>query len=285
MAMNKMFNMYMKSERFAESSAHEYTVIINDFLNYVGKAETEITVEDVAEWRESLEVYSTATIAKKITCVKTYFRFLEDYDVIEKNPTKRLRSPEVVNKEKHHMTIGQVSAMVNACTNLRDRAIIILAATSGMRVSEFTNITLDQYNAMRSEGKHRFNIVGKGNKTAPVVINEEACEAIDKYLKVRCDYGTGNRNLILSDTGKTLSDKVANQMLKRVAKAAGIEWYEDMTCHQLRAATATILSDAGIPVMQIRDVMRHANASTTNRYIKASSEEIENNVMGIHIGL
>ena len=276
---NKNFKDYMRIENFSINSVESYTRNIEQCLNYINKPETEINSLDIMSWKESLNGYSSATIAQHISSVKSYFDFLTDYDIINKNPTTKLRIPNIVNKQKHHMTVDQIKDMVKACRTSRDRAIIILAASSGMRVSEFTGLTINQYKNMKANNSHKIKITGKGNKTANVIINEESCKFIDDYLKTRNDHGTGCDKLFLSEQGNQIARNNLNCTLKSVAKRAGISWWKDMSNHQLRAACATINSDRNIPVAQIRDIMRHSSIITTNRYIKSDEENVETNVM------
>ena len=278
-SINNNFKDYMRIEKFSPNSVEVYTRNINQCLTYIGKPETEINSIDIMEWKESLDGYSSATIAQHISCIKAYFDFLTDYDIITKNPTAKLKIPNVKNKQKHHMSAEQIRDMVNACDNSRDRAIIILGASSGMRVSEFTNITLNQYKNMRANNSHKITIVGKGNKTGNVFFNEESCKYIDDYLKTRDDHGTGCNKLFLSHWGNQIARNNLNNTLKSIAKRAGISWYKDFSCHCLRAACATINADRNVPITQIRDILRHSSITTTNRYIKPSNDIIEANVM------
>ena len=278
---NKNFKDYMRIEHFSPNSVETYTRNINQCLDYIGKPETEINAIDIMDWKESLDGYSSATIAQHISSVKSYFDFLTDYDIIAKNPTTKLKAPNIVNKEKHHMTIDQIRDMIKACRSSRDRAIVILAASSGMRVSEFTGLTVSQYKNMRANNSHKIRIVGKGNKAGDVIINEESCRAIDDYLKTRDDCGTGCDKLFLSAQGNQIARNHLNETLKSTARRAGISWWKDMSNHQLRSACATINSDRNVPVAQIRDIMRHSSITTTNRYINGDEDIVEANVMDI----
>ena len=278
---NKNFKDYMRIEKFSPNSVEVYTRNIEQCLNFVGKPENEITALDLMAWKESLNDYSSATMAQHISCVKAYFSFLEDYDIIEKNPASKIKVPDVKNKKKHHMGVEDVRKMVNACRTSRDRAIIVLTASSGMRVSEFTGLTLQQYKDMRANNEHHITIVGKGNKIGKVIINEESCEYIDDYLKTRNDHGTGCDKLFLSEWGNQIARNNLNCTLKTIAKRAGLSYWRDFSCHFLRAACATINADRNVPVTQIRDILRHSSVMTTNRYIRPSDENVEVNVMSM----
>lgn len=280
--MQEVYERYMKTHEFSNNSVETYTRNIESFLNHVAKPECEVNSNDIDCWIEGMSNYSSATINQKIACVKSYFDILVEYNLVAQNPIgKRTAKPKVVNKEKHHMTSEQVRAMINSAHSTKMKAIISLAASSGLRVGELTNLTLNDYKTMRSNGEHKMYIVGKGNKRAPVIFNEQSCCLIDDYIKIRDDRGTGCEYLFVSREGNRIARNNLNASLKIVARDAGISWYEQFCPHQLRAATATILSDRDVPVMQIRDIMRHSSVSTTNRYVKLSEQNVENNVMSI----
>lgn len=279
MAINNNFKFYMKAQKFSPNSVEVYTRNINQFLDYVGKPENEVTPLDVMDWKESMGNYASATIAQHIASVKTYFEFLTDYEIISKNPTAKLEAPKIQNKEKHYMDAKMVSSMVRACKNSRDRAIVLLYCSAGPRVSELVSLTLGQYKSMRANREHQILIVGKGNKRGYINFNDQTCDAIDDYLKSRDDHGTGCDCLFLSGYGNQIARNNLSASLKRIAKDAGIPWWNELSNHQLRAACATIYSDAGVPVAQIRDILRHSSVTTTNRYIRGSEKNAEANVM------
>ena len=281
---NKNFKDYMRIEHFSPNSVETYTRNINQCLDYIGKPDSEITAIDIMNWKETLEGYAKNTIAQHISSVKTYFEFLKDYNLISINPTEALKVPKITEndyKQKHHMTIEQIRDMVKACRNSRDRAIVILAASSGMRVSEFTGITIDQYKNMRDNHSHKIQITGKGNKVANVIFNDESCDAIDDYLKTRDDHGTGCDKLFLSEQGNQIARNNLNNTLKSTARRAGISWWREMSNHCLRASCATINADNNVPINQIRDILRHSSITTTNRYIRPSNDNVEINVMNM----
>ena len=278
MAMNINFNTYMKAEKFSAGSIKIYTRNINACLEYLGKPDDEVTELDLMEWKESLDCLSSAYMAQKITCIKTYFKFLKRHHFIESNPAEDLDSVHVTNKEKHHMTAEQVRAMMDAASNIKMKAMISLMASTGLRVSEATGITLEQYNTMKSNHDDFIYIFGKGNKKRPIFFNQQSQELIDKYIKVR---EHGEDYLFLSREGNHIARNNFSNSLKVVARDAGIPWAEDFCPHQLRVAFATIQADHGVPVTQIRDGMGHASVETTNRYLKSSEQDVKQNVMSM----
>lgn len=278
MAMNINFNTYMRAEKFSAGSVKVYTRNINECLKYLDKPEAEVTELDLMAWKESLDGLASATIAQKITCAKTYFKFLKRHHFIESNPAEDLESVKITNKEKHHMTAEQVKAMMDVAGSIKMKAMIALMASTGLRISEVTGITLEQYNTMKVNHDDFIYIFGKGNKKRPIFFNQQSRELVDRYIKVR---ERGEDYLFLSREGNKIARNNFSNSLKVVARDAGIPWAEDFCPHQLRVAFATIQADMGVPVTQIRDGMGHASVETTNRYLKASEQDIKQNVMSM----
>ena len=258
------------SSRKSDNTVKAYVHDIDGMLNYVHKPETEITINDLDNWVESIHDFSSATQARKISAIKNYFKYLGRMEVIVKNPAEYLEPVPIKNKEKFAITGNQIRSMIDCATNYRNKAIIMTYATPGMRVSELINITYDQY-------VNRINnaiiIKGKGEKERKIYFAPETIEMIDKYIRVR-NINTKMTNspyLFVSNCGNKMDVKNLNSMLKLCAKKAGIENWEEVSNHYLRVAFATMQSEAGTSIEVVQELLGHSNINTTKRYEKISS--------------
>lgn len=277
--MNASYINYLKANRRAQNTIDTYNRHINGMLNYIGKGEADITVADLDNWMCSISNMSPASINLKIAAVKDYFAYLVSRGYINNNPSMSLNNVKCQNKIKKYMDADMIRAMVDNVLTARDRAIILLYASSGMRVAELTSITIDQYLDMKSKGLDYIVITTKGDKKRVVHFNHQVVEAIDDYIKVR---EKGNVNcLFLSHKGNQIAPNHLSETLKSAARRAGIPFWNEISNHSLRAACASIMSEKNIPLAVIRDTLGHANLATTSRYVKTNEEQIRNAAMAM----
>lgn len=273
--MNANYITYLESQRRSPLTIANYTKYINMALEYIRKPENEITYMDLVAWKNTFANLKPNSQNIRIAAVKNYFGFLKKAGVTTSNPAEELEKQKVRDcdvKQKPYIEAHYLRDMVNHARTLRDKAIILLFATTGLRVSELTGITLDQYKNMSGNNGRELAIVGKGNKTRRVYINDETKMAIDCYLtaRPRSEYN----NLFLSFQGGPIHSNNLSQTLKNVAKNAGYPQWQDICNHALRAAFATTKAEQGVPLTTIQSAMGHAKLDTTLIYIKRNQNVI-----------
>ena len=273
--MNANYITYLQSQRRSPLTIANYTKYINMALEYIRKPENEITYMDLVAWKNSFTNLKPNSQNIRISAIKSYFNFLKKAGVTTSNPAEELEKQKVRDcdvKQKPYIEAHYLRDMVNNARTIRDKAIILLFATTGLRVSELTGITLEQYKNMSGNDGRELAIVGKGNKTRRVYINDEVKLAIDCYLttRPRSEYN----NLFLSFQGGPIHSNNLSQTLKNVAKNAGYPQWQDICNHALRAAFATTKAEQGVPLTTIQSAMGHAKLDTTLIYIKRNQNVI-----------
>ena len=268
--MNELFVMSLKAKHRSEGTIREYAKAINHCLEYVNKPEAEIKPIDLELWQSSMSNLSSASVAQRTSAVREYFKFLYRNEFISRNPAEMLESPQIKNREQSALNGEQVRAMVNAATNERNKAIIMMLAQTGLRIHELANITIEQY-------EYRSNNVlvirGKGDKDRLVGLADETIKLIDSYIanerKDGCEY------LFVGNHGNKMDGKNTSAMLKVCARKAGIENWEELhiSNHTMRRTFATMMSEADVPIEVISKAMGHSSvAITANRYIKRTEQ-------------
>lgn len=273
--MNENYITYLESQRRSPLTIANYTKYIKMALEYIRKPENEITYMDLVAWKNTFANLKPNSQNIRIAAVKNYFGFLKKAGVTTSNPAEELEKQKVRDcdvKQKPYIEAHYLRDMVNHARTLRDKAIILLFATTGLRVSELTGITLEQYKNMSGSDERELAIIGKGNKTRRVYINDETKRAIDCYLtaRPRSEYN----NLFLSFQGGPIHSNNLSQTLKNVAKNAGYPQWQDICNHALRAAFATTKAEQGVPLTTIQSAMGHAKLDTTLIYIKRNQNVI-----------
>ena len=273
--MNENYITYLESQRRSPLTIANYTKYIDMALEYIRKPENEITYMDLVAWKNTFANLKPNSQNIRIAAVKNYFGFLKKAGITTSNPAEELEKQKVRDcdvKQKPYIEAHYLRDMVNHARTLRDKAIILLFATTGLRVSELTGITLEQYKNMSGNNGRELAIVGKGNKTRRVYINDETKMAIDCYLtaRPRSEYN----NLFLSFQGGPIHSNNLSQTLKNVAKNSGYPQWQDICNHALRAAFATTKAEQGVPLTTIQSAMGHAKLDTTLIYIKRNQNVI-----------
>ena len=275
--MNANYITYLQSQSRSPLTIQNYTKYISMALDYIGKPENEITYMDLVNWKNSFTNLKPNSQNIRISAIKSYFSFLKKADILTSNPTEELEKQKVRDcdvKQKPYIEAHYLRDMVNNARTIRDRAIILLFATTGIRVSELTGITLEQYKNMGGNDGRELTIIGKGNKTRRVYINDETKMAIDCYVKTRPQ--SEHNNLFLSFQGGPIHSNNLSQTLKVVAKNAGYPQWQDICNHALRSAFATTKAEQGMPLTTIQAAMGHARLDTTLIYIKRNQGSINN---------
>lgn len=256
----------------SEHTKIAYKRVINNALNYIKKGVRDINAADLIEWSNSLSAYSSATQNQYINAIKSFFEFLVDIDYIDKNPARKLKLKKVVNKPKDVVNDEEVKCMLKMASNKRDKAIISVLFSTGMRVNELINLKLDD---LTNESIY---ILAKGGVYREVFINEDCMNNISAYLDDR-KYSEYD-NLFISNQGTPMKEANINSMLKKIAKRCGID--KNITPHSLRHTFVTdIAAKYGVEVA--RDAVGHANLSTTNRYIHTNRKQIKDAMMAISL--
>lgn len=264
--MNKQFITSLMAKKRSEGTVKGYVDDVQHALDYIGKPDDEIRLVDLESWQSSISNLSSATIARRTAAVKEYFKFLYRNELIAKNPAEFLEAPAVKNREKSALEAEDVRAMVNVATNDRNKAIIMMLAQTGLRISELANITLEQY---KSRINNTLVIRGKGDKDRLVGLSDETVNLIDRYIsKSRKD---GSEYLFVGNQGNRLDGKNTSAMLRTTARKAGLENCE-ISNHTMRRTFATLLSESNVPVEVISKAMGHSSIQMTSHYIKRTEQ-------------
>ena len=272
--MNELFVMSLKAKHRSEGTIREYTKVIDNCMAYINKPEAEIKPIDLELWQSSMSNLSSASVAQRTSAVREYFKFLYRNEFISRNPAEMLETPQIKNREQSALNGEQVRAMVNAATNERNKAIIMMLAQTGLRIHELANITIEQY---ESRSNNVLVIRGKGDKDRLVGLADETINLIDSYIanerKDGCEY------LFVGNRGNKMDGKNTSAMLKVCARKAGIENWEELhiSNHTMRRTFATMMSEADVPIEVISKAMGHSSvAITANRYIKRTEQRAVN---------
>lgn len=280
--MNKNFINYMKGEQKSDCTIKAYVADVQQMLNYVGKDDMGITKADLIDWKASISNLASASVHRKVAAVKAYFNYLEEAEIRADNPCRNFKNVKVKNREKLPITSADIKAMLGAVHSKRNYAMIYMLGATGMRVSELTGLTYEQYITRSNDA---IVINGKGDKDRIIHLNDAVIAAIDDYV-----FSTRSRNdamdrsewLFCTDSGNQVATSNFDVMLKTVAKAANVADYEHISAHTFRHSFATMLMDEDVPLDIIQTLLGHSSLNTTMIYAKRNANRVREAAMSVN---
>lgn len=236
---------------------------INNFIDYLRG--TRVVHEKGGETKG----VAPSTTRRKIATVKSFFSFMTiTMNYMEVDPAAGVILPRPRKKLPDYMTMEECERVLMSISGInedRDYAIVLLALTCGLRVSEIAGINLDD---LRFDAGQQFlKIRGKGNKERQVYPSDACVEAIRDYLNIREDtYKPDAKNqnaLFLSRKHNRISVDAVQAMVRKVTLEAGIR---PLSPHKLRHTAATLMLQNGVDIRTLQDVLGHNSISTTEIY-------------------
>lgn len=262
------FLTFMKFRKGAtETTLITYSSILHDFLS----VSTDITCHEVTnividEYANALSLrgYKPKTYRNKLVVVKSFVTYLYNYDRCEMKPGS-IVLPKERQQEANFLNAKESKQFLNKVKDIRDRAMMLVLISSGLRVSELTELRLgDLYKrsiAVRN---------GKGRKQRVTFITPEARKAVDDYLTIR---GTHPGFLFPNPSGDSLSRVIVARKVSFYASKANLD--KKVTTHTLRHTFATGMLKKGARVEDVQQILGHSNIRTTLIYLHFTNYDLE----------
>ena len=266
-------------KRAADNTILSYGQDISSFVQFLKEKKIisfgEVTFLVLEEFvsRESEKELETTSLARKISALRTFFSFLVREKEVPENLARLLDAPRLERNLPQVLSLEEVETLLSACDKikprgLRDRAILELLYSSGLRVGEVVSLEfshLDLENRM-------LRLWGKGFKERLVPFGEEAYQAISLYLEKGRDEilkgRSSNYVFISGPSARPLTRQSVWNMVKRYAKQANLD--KDVTPHTLRHTFATHLLENGADLRVVQEFLGHSDISTTQIYTHVS---------------
>lgn len=282
------FLTFLQSQKnSAQNTVMSYSRDLMEFYAYLKEHQAEVVEENqlvldrihpliIRSYLSLLFQKNGATsIARKLSALRSFFKYFVRKGSLEQNPAKVIKSPKVPKKLPKFLNVDEINAMLSVEMEQnrygkRDKAILELLYSSGLRVSELVGLNLESIDKFESLARIR----GKGNKERLVPIGEQAMKALAEYIQERDEIR------VLKDPAAMFVNKNGTRLTARsvqrlVAKVTGVTGLNKMaTPHTLRHSFATHMLGAGADLRSIQELLGHKSLSTTQRYTHVGVEEL-----------
>ena len=227
-------------------------------------------VNDITRFLSSLEEVglSARSLARIISALKTFYKFLVKEEVMDSNPLQTIDTPKLPKTLPEVLSHEEIQKMIenidfSKFSGERDKAILMLLYGSGLRVSEL--ITLKMNDLYLDDGF--IKVTGKGNKERLVPIGSKTIRQLSYYFssyRAKLSNQNDASNVILNQKGAPLSRVYIFKIIKRLAEKAGVS--KNISPHTLRHSFATVLIESGADLRAVQQMLGHESITTTEIY-------------------
>ena len=265
---------------------HSDLLFFAHFIASHGQSLENASSDDLRHWLKHAD--ASTTLARKISALRQFYRFLISEHIRQDDPTRHLETPRFQSRLPKMMTKDEVSKLLDGLEMMaqnrpkelyRKKRLIammeILYAT-GLRVSELVALSLDSV----LDDFRFLLILGKGNKERLVPLSQKASNALKDWLAHRADSDQHSHFLFPSGKGHISRHRFA-QILKEAARRVGLD-EDKISPHILRHAFASHLLEGGAPLRAVQKILGHADISTTQIYTHIMDERLKKMVEENH---
>ena len=272
------FLRYLETERTASRhTCLNYTIDLHRFVAFLGHQRFEsVTGLDIRRFVAHLSTQQSSrrTIARRLSCVRSFFRFLCREGTLEHNPATAIPTPRLEKRLPSFLDEQQMTRLLEAppikkWQGLRDRALLETLYSTGIRVSELVGLNQEDLDEISGT----IIVRGKGRKERLCPIGETALKMIRRYMakrpkKLRVPYA-----IFVSQKGTRLTVRQVDRLLVQYVKLAELPL--SISPHSLRHSFATHLLDRGADLRSVQELLGHASLSTTQIYTHVTAQRLK----------
>lgn len=284
---------YLKIElNYSEHTINSYEIELVKYQNFLESKNIqylEIAKEEVREYLKYLDgmQYKNRSIAKNISSIRSFYRYLVTKEKIEKNIFASIRNPKLEKKLPNYVSVIDMEKILDfpnqenytkTIYTTRDLLIIELLYDTGCRATELASIKLKDINEMEKSIK----VLGKGSKERVVFFGEYTLDTLHTYLHDReiiLD-GKSSEYLFVSKESGSLTTRRFSQIIDSIMKVVAIK--NNVTPHTLRHTFATHLLNNGADLRSVQELLGHSSLSTTQIYTHVSNERLRQVYLSAH---
>ncbi len=288
------FLQYLKIERNCsaltiKSYGEDFASILEYFRDFSGGVPSpgDVTVAALRGYLAYMHEcdYSRSTMARRLACLRSFFRYCCREKLASTNPAKALRTPRAGKRLPHFLSAEQVALLLeappaNEPSGLRDRAILETLYSAGLRVAELASLNVEDWN----RDADILRVVGKGRKERVAPVGRYAAVALSRWLEVRSPDPTAplpqQSAMFLNKSGRRLTTRSVGRLLEKYIRQTGLDRLT--TPHTLRHSFATHLLDGGADLRSVQELLGHKSLTTTQIYTHVSTKRLRDTYQKAH---
>jgi len=267
----RFISVLRQQRRLADNTVNAYErdlTRLSDFLKEEGiDSWDSVSVRQARHFPAKMRLggLSGRSIRRQLSAYRTFYRFLIKTDRAQMNPFDGIRAPKSAKKLPQTLSVDELSALLvvrdDSPLSLRDRAILELFYSSGLRLSELASLNLAHINFQQAQA----SVIGKGNKQRMVPVGRKALEALRDWLKVRPKLAAPSESaLFINRTGNRISVRGIQMRIAHWAKENGLGRH--LHPHMLRHSFASHILESGGDLRSVQEMLGHADIATTQIY-------------------
>ena len=282
----KKFIQFLAGRNLSEHTIRNYVSDLKQFRAFVistnsgtksaGFSTNKISTSIIRKFLENLHTQKTqnSSIARKVSTLRAFCKFLCETNILKENPVKLIRSPKIRQKIPQHLTVEECVILIESPDlsqprGYRDRAILELLYACGLRVGELSELNISDINFKESIVLVR----GKGKKERLVPFGQHCHEALTDYIDKRnvlnlADSIDATSPVFLNYRGTRITPRSVGRIIEKYLQKSGL--LQRISPHGLRHSFATHLLNSGADLRSIQELLGHKNLSTTQRYTHLS---------------
>ena len=282
----KGFLVYLEVERnFSQHTITAYDGDITSFLIWLDEFPLEkVTYGKIREYVLFIQKfnYTRTTLARKISAIRSFYKYLYRERAVEINPASALRIPKRSRNLPKFLTENEIEQIFNSINistpaGFRNKTILELLYATGMRISELSNLKFENLDLAHDEIK----VLGKGSKERIVLVSHRAKDILETYIKtvrplISKDKDLSNPNsndyVFVNNTGFRLQPQSVRIAINDVCKK--IQLPKNVTPHVFRHSFATKLLEKGADLRVVQELLGHASISNTQIYTHVTTERM-----------
>ena len=260
-----------------ESYKYDLTIFYNDIKNKLENNNLhKLKIEFIYDFikNQSINRISSATIKRRISTIRNFYLFLQKREVIS-FIVPEIKTPKIGIKLPNYLTIEEVDKLlsipdINTFKGLRDKTMLEIMYSCGLRVSELISLKKKDINIKNSF----IRIIGKGNKERIIPIGEIALEYLNKYFEL-LSYNSklnNSKNVFINKNGLPLTRQYFFKIIKYYSIKANIN--KNISPHTLRHSFATHLLENGAPLIAVKNLLGHESINTTQIYTHVNERKL-----------
>ena len=277
-------NYLMFEKKYSQNTVNSYKEDLKKMDKTLKKDFRVLNNKDIQNYiQNNLKDLNASSVSRTISTLKSLYKYLKINGQIKTNPVSNINTPKKAQKLPKVLSEDEVNNLldINLKTDFdyRNKAMLELMYSSGLRVSELINLTLNDIDTKSAIVR----VFGKGSKERVIPLDEYACEALDNYIlyhRYNLFKHGENNYLFLNNHGEKMTRQGFFKILQKLAKEKNIK--TSFSPHTLRHSFATHLLKHGADLRSIQELLGHSDISSTQIYTHITNERLQNNYKEFH---